>query len=90
MLYFPEGSAWLCWEPFCDVLYDANANLKHHNTIYVIHFKNAILLSIYSNCACYLQVRVCNSHDGILCHVFWQMCTDMSAEPAACIVPTNL
>jgi hypothetical protein len=47
-----------CWEPFCDVLYDANTNLEHHNTVYVIHFKNAVFLVVT------VIVHVCNSRDG--------------------------
>ena len=50
-----------CLEPFCGVPDDVNANLEYHNTIYVIHFKNAVIFK-------YLQLLcqfVCNSHDGM-------------------------
>ena len=50
-----------CWEPFCGVSYNVNANLEYHNIIYFIYFMNAVVFK-------YLQLLcqfVCNSHDGI-------------------------
>lgn len=50
-----------CWESFCGVSCDVNANLEHHNTIYVIHFKNAFVFK-YLQLLCQLLVSKILTH----------------------------